>query len=295
MAAAMGMGMGGRRSPSRCSSRSRKTNVCEGSKRKSITRSLTFTSMNAVERCARTDMRRSAQTIGKEVMEDAAPKTLLRDGDVAKGSGVDNDNDNARKTRMRTNFEKMIRDAQDKVCAAVEKLEAEAAEAAGSTDVATFRSDAWTRAEGGGGISKIIQDGKVFEKAGVNVSVVYGSMPPEVRGHYLSTLHCVREQEFLCSFIRSFFFSFFLFPHLPLWHIHTYTCVCGWIYISKQARKTDRIQEQTGKHCRIRVFGRGEIVLMRFYTHDSAELTPVCAYVCRIRKTDEVSTTTRCM
>lgn len=231
--------MGGRRSPSRCSSRSRKTNVCEGNKRKSITRSLTFTSMNAVERCARTDMRRSAQTIGKEVMEDAAPKTLLRDGDVAKGSGVDNDNDNARKTRMRTNFEKMIRDAQDKVCAAVEKLEAEAAEAAGSTDVATFRSDAWTRAEGGGGISKIIQDGKVFEKAGVNVSVVYGSMPPEVRGHYLSTLHCVREQEFLCSFIRSFFFSFFLFPP-PSPLAHTYIYMCMRVDIYQQASTQDR-------------------------------------------------------
>ena len=108
-------------------------------------------------------------------MEDAAPKTLLREMDAM--SGVDK---KATTNGMRTKFERMIRDAQDKVCAAVEEMEAEAAEADGSKDVASFRSDAWTRAEGGGGISRIIQDGKVFEKAGVNVSVVYGSMPPEV-------------------------------------------------------------------------------------------------------------------
>lgn len=32
---------------------------------------------------------------------------------------------------------------------------------------------------GGGGISCVLQDSKVFEKAGVNVSVVYGNLPEE--------------------------------------------------------------------------------------------------------------------
>ena len=32
---------------------------------------------------------------------------------------------------------------------------------------------------GGGGISRVLQGGRVFEKAAVNVSVVYGVMPPE--------------------------------------------------------------------------------------------------------------------
>ena len=35
------------------------------------------------------------------------------------------------------------------------------------------------REEGGGGITRVLQDGGVWEKAGVNVSVVYGTMPPE--------------------------------------------------------------------------------------------------------------------
>lgn len=32
---------------------------------------------------------------------------------------------------------------------------------------------------GGGGISCVMQDGKVFEKAGVNVSVVFGNLTEE--------------------------------------------------------------------------------------------------------------------
>lgn len=38
--------------------------------------------------------------------------------------------------------------------------------------------DRWTRKEGGGGITCIIQNGRVFEKAGVNISVVHGILPP---------------------------------------------------------------------------------------------------------------------
>lgn len=38
--------------------------------------------------------------------------------------------------------------------------------------------DRWVRDEGGGGITCIIQNGRVFEKAGVNISVVHGMLPP---------------------------------------------------------------------------------------------------------------------
>ena len=40
-----------------------------------------------------------------------------------------------------------------------------------------FHVDRWTRSEGGGGVSCIMQDGQTFEKAGVNVSVVHGNIP----------------------------------------------------------------------------------------------------------------------
>ena len=69
---------------------------------------------------------------------------------------------------FRERFEVMIRAKQDEICAAVEEL-----------DGGIFHEDSWTRPGGGGGISRVLQGGNVFEKAGVNVSVVYGSMPPD--------------------------------------------------------------------------------------------------------------------
>lgn len=40
-----------------------------------------------------------------------------------------------------------------------------------------FKIDRWLRNEGGGGITCVLQDGDVFEKAGVNISVVSGKLP----------------------------------------------------------------------------------------------------------------------
>jgi coproporphyrinogen III oxidase len=93
--------------------------------------------------------------IEKEEYVAAPPGSLLR-------PGVDDP------SSMRGQFEKAIRAAQDSIVAAVEEL-----------DGTPFRQDAWTRPGGGGGITRVLQGGNVWEKAGVNVSVVYGSMPAE--------------------------------------------------------------------------------------------------------------------
>ncbi len=46
-------------------------------------------------------------------------------------------------------------------------------------DGGRFRADAWTRAEGGGGESRLLEGGALFERAGVNFSRVQGaSLPP---------------------------------------------------------------------------------------------------------------------
>ena len=97
-----------------------------------------------------------AVAIEKEIPETERPDTFLRETDEKTAS-------------VRARFEKMIRDAQDTVCAAVE-----AADGGGK-----FKEDVWSRPGGGGGITRVLQDGAVWEKAGVNVSVVYGVMPPE--------------------------------------------------------------------------------------------------------------------
>jgi coproporphyrinogen III oxidase len=65
-------------------------------------------------------------------------------------------------------MEQMVRAAQDTICTALARV-----------DGGTFREDTWQRPGGGGGTSRVLQDGKVFEKAGVNVSVVHGTLSPE--------------------------------------------------------------------------------------------------------------------
>ena len=100
----------------------------------------------------------------RETPELAAPATFLRGEEGASPESV------------RARFERMIRRVQAEVCAELEAVEGGARDGGGG---ALFREDAWTRPGGGGGISRVLQDGRVFEKAAVNVSVVYGVMPPE--------------------------------------------------------------------------------------------------------------------
>ncbi|KAK8954798.1 hypothetical protein KSP39_PZI002538 [Platanthera zijinensis] len=111
----------------------------------------------------RTRIVRATVAIEKETPENERPETFLRSSDDPHSSVA------ASTTSVRARFEKMIREAQDVVCAAVE-----AEDGAGK-----FTEDVWSRDGGGGGISRVLQDGEVWEKAGVNVSVVYGVMPPE--------------------------------------------------------------------------------------------------------------------
>ncbi|XP_062419488.1 uncharacterized protein LOC134132185 [Pungitius pungitius] len=69
---------------------------------------------------------------------------------------------------MRTRMEMLIMETQADFCNALQEV-----------DGGTFKVDRWQRNEGGGGISCVMQDGKVFEKAGVNVSVVFGNLTEE--------------------------------------------------------------------------------------------------------------------
>lgn len=67
---------------------------------------------------------------------------------------------------MRLRMEAFIKEQQKEIVRQLEEV-----------DGKKFRVDTWTRPNGGGGISQVLQDGNVFEKAGVNISVVYGTLP----------------------------------------------------------------------------------------------------------------------
>lgn len=58
---------------------------------------------------------------------------------------------------------------QDRICGSLEGLDGKG----------RFLEDLWTRDEGGGGRTRVLEDGRVFEKAGVNFSHIHGTrLPP---------------------------------------------------------------------------------------------------------------------
>jgi coproporphyrinogen III oxidase len=68
---------------------------------------------------------------------------------------------------MKNKFYTYIQQLQDTICAGLEQADG----------VAKFREDLWTRPEGGGGRTRVIESGNVFEKGGVNISAVHGKLP----------------------------------------------------------------------------------------------------------------------
>jgi coproporphyrinogen III oxidase len=74
--------------------------------------------------------------------------------------------------RLRAETARLAAALQDEVCAALEQVDGSA----------RFSTDRWERPGGGGGVSRVLQDGAVLEKAGVNMSDVHGTVPARLGG-----------------------------------------------------------------------------------------------------------------
>ncbi len=69
---------------------------------------------------------------------------------------------------------RFLLDLQNRICDALEQADGEG----------RFQKDQWQRAEGGGGESRVLREGAVFEQAGVNFShVMGGQMPASATAH----------------------------------------------------------------------------------------------------------------
>ncbi len=90
-----------------------------------------------------------------------------------------------------------LRDLQDRSCAGLSALDGHA----------TFTEHAWTRPGGGGGRTRVLSDGGVFEQAGVNFSDVHGAALP-------AAATAKRPQLAGCSF-RATGVSLVVHPHNP--------------------------------------------------------------------------------
>ena len=68
---------------------------------------------------------------------------------------------------MKSQFTTYIKTLQDNITAGLEQEDGKA----------HFQEDAWQRPGGGGGRTRVIENGAVFEKGGVNISEVFGKLP----------------------------------------------------------------------------------------------------------------------
>lgn len=75
---------------------------------------------------------------------------------------------------MKDKFFAYIQNLQDTITAKLEEVDGSA----------KFQEDIWTRPEGGGGRTRVIENGNVFEKGGVNISGVHGELPKSMQAYF---------------------------------------------------------------------------------------------------------------
>ena len=75
---------------------------------------------------------------------------------------------------MKDKFYNYIQQLQDTITSKLEEIDGKA----------IFKEDIWERPEGGGGRTRVIENGAVFEKGGVNISGVHGKLPKSMQTYF---------------------------------------------------------------------------------------------------------------
>ena len=75
---------------------------------------------------------------------------------------------------MKDQFYSYIQDLQNRITASLEAVDG----------LVKFKEDLWDRPEGGGGKTRVIENGRVFEKGGVNISAVHGNLPKSMQAYF---------------------------------------------------------------------------------------------------------------
>ena len=76
--------------------------------------------------------------------------------------------------KVKDQFFKYIHHLQDSITQKIEEIDGKA----------TFQEDLWERPEGGGGRTRVLENGAIFEKGGVNISGVHGKLPKSMQTYF---------------------------------------------------------------------------------------------------------------
>ena len=128
---------------------------------------------------------------------------------------------------------------QDEICAALEAVDGKA----------KFEEEKWEREGGGGGRTRIIQNGNIFERGGVNFSAVHGQLP-----HSLKKALNVDQDDFFATGI-----SIVIHPNHPMVPI-----------IHMNVRYFELPSPITGEDAAVRWFGGGIDLTPHYIVEDDA-------------------------
>ena len=149
---------------------------------------------------------------------------------------------------MKDQFYKYIETLQDAITTTIEELDG----------VAKFKEDIWKRDEGGGGKTRVIENGAVFEKGGVNVSAVYGKLPEALTKQFK-----VDEGDFFACGL-----SLVLHPKNPF----VPTVHANWRYFEMYNSQGEIVTQWFG--------GGQDLTPYYFFNEDAIHFHTVCKKVC---------------
>ena len=149
---------------------------------------------------------------------------------------------------MKEQFYNYIVGLQDKITTAIEHLDTKA----------KFKEDIWKRPEGGGGRTRVIENGEVFEKGGVNISAVQGQLPQSMK-----ELFGVDQGDFFACGL-----SLVIHPHSPM----VPTVHANWRYFELYDKQGKVVEQWFG--------GGQDLTPYYLFDQDCSHFHQVCKTVC---------------
>ncbi|WP_282160064.1 oxygen-dependent coproporphyrinogen oxidase [Ulvibacterium marinum] len=121
-----------------------------------------------------------------------------------------------------------------------------------------FREDQWIRPEGGGGRSRVIENGAVFEKGGVNISAVHGELPQSMQNYF-----GVKDADFFACGL-----SLVIHPKSPM----IPTVHANWRYFEMYDKKGNIVDQWFG--------GGQDLTPYYLFDEDAVHFHSVCKKAC---------------
>ena len=164
---------------------------------------------------------------------------------------------------MKDKFYQYIQNLQDTISSKLEAIDGEA----------KFQEDIWKRPEGGGGRTRVIENGKVFEKGGVNISAVHGKLPETMQTYF----GVENANFFACGL------SLVLHPKNPM----VPTVHANWRYFEMYNQEGDLVDSWFG--------GGQDLTPYYLFEEDAKHFHQVCKTACDNHNTEFYNTfKTRC-